>query len=651
MKLQYTPDPAGHAWQLTAEGLPMNIHERSDFWRAHLDDGEYREMTVVSSRQNPPAIQRNAKETVVTYSTLTAENGNVYDIALTIHIQESDGGLLFFATIDNHSPVRFNEIQLPFFDFDRLCSSPEEEVLYLPNGMGERIVNPRDFVRKSCHTEYMAADYCNIWQSNVYPAPLSMCWFGVQSGGYFLYLARKDDRFRICSLNVGTTPRNEEERLLLTVSQYPFARTGETITTPAVFVKLFKGDWRSGAADYKEWVQTWYTPVEKPQWVRNMAGWQRIIMKHQYGEIFFRYADLPQIYKDGAELGLHTLLVFGWWKGRFDNGYPQYEADEALGGERGLQDAIQEIQALGGRVILYSNGKLIDVKSTYYQEKGARSCQMDIDGNEYREHYRFSNNGTVLRNFGYKTFVSGCHAAEDWKQQLLDTTNTLLSFHPDATFYDQIGGCLTRLCFRETHKHGFRPDEEAVYRLENIKALRSALASEQAMGTEHLTDVFSAQFDFIHGCSVGSFYAPQAYPQMFRSLFPELIVSDRFLHDDREGMEDHLNYAFVMGLIFDASIYRGRKTHITALPRYAEYLTGLLDLKETYRRFFYEGTFVSEEDVALPEGVVMGAYRSQGDRLYAFANRRDQAVRFSFKNREITMEAHRVACAVFEKTV
>lgn len=114
--------------------------------------------------------------------------------------------------------------------------------------------------------------------------------------------------------------------------------------------------------------------------------------------------------------------------------------DEALAGERGLQDAIQEIQALGGRVILYSNGKLIDVKSTYYQEKGARSCQMDIDGNEYREHYRFSNNGTVLRNFGYKTFVSGCHAAEDWKQQLLDTTNTLLSFHPDATFYDQIGG-------------------------------------------------------------------------------------------------------------------------------------------------------------------------------------------------------------------
>ena len=169
MKLQYTPDPAGHAWQLTAEGLPMNIHERSDFWRAHLDDGEYREMTVVSSRQNPSAIQKNAKETVVTYSTLTAENGNVYDIALTIHIQESDGGLLFFATIDNHSPVRFNEIQLPFFDFDRLCSSPEEEVLYLPNGMGERIVNPRDFVRKSCHTEYMAADYCNIWQSNDTP--------------------------------------------------------------------------------------------------------------------------------------------------------------------------------------------------------------------------------------------------------------------------------------------------------------------------------------------------------------------------------------------------------------------------------------------------------------------------------------------------
>lgn len=25
MKLQYTPDPAGHAWQLTAEGLPTSV--------------------------------------------------------------------------------------------------------------------------------------------------------------------------------------------------------------------------------------------------------------------------------------------------------------------------------------------------------------------------------------------------------------------------------------------------------------------------------------------------------------------------------------------------------------------------------------------------------------------------------------------------
>ena len=29
----------------------------------------------------------------------------------------------------------------------------------------------------------------------------------------------------------------------------------------------------------------------------------------------------------------------------------------------------------------------------------------DIDGNEYEDHYKFENNGTVLRNYGYKSFV------------------------------------------------------------------------------------------------------------------------------------------------------------------------------------------------------------------------------------------------------
>ena len=154
-------------------------------------------------------------------------------------------------------------------------------------------------------------------------------------------------------------------------------------------------------------------------------------------EIFFRYEDLPKLYLDGKKAGLDTLLVFGWWKGRFDNNYPHYEADEALGGAEGLKAAIAEVQRLGGRVLLYSNGKLIDVKTEFYREHGHDCCQIDIDGNEYREHYQFSNNGTVLRKFGYKTFVTGCMATPEWHDRLLDTTRVKLAFHPDSVFYDR----------------------------------------------------------------------------------------------------------------------------------------------------------------------------------------------------------------------
>ena len=98
-----------------------------------------------------------------------------------------------------------------------------------------------------------------------------------------------------------------------------------------------------------------------------MTGWQRVILKHQFGEIYFKYSDLPKLYKSGLSYGINTLMVFGWWKGRFDNGYPVYEPDPLLGGEDGLRAAIDEIHRLGGKVHLYTNGALIDVATDYYK--------------------------------------------------------------------------------------------------------------------------------------------------------------------------------------------------------------------------------------------------------------------------------------------
>ena len=182
-------------------------------------------------------------------------------------------------------------------------------------------------------------------------------------------MASHDEKMKICSLTAGTSPRHiDESRLFLTVSHYPAVRKGECVESGKTIFAVLDGDWRCGSALYRKFADsTFNKPNNTPDWVKNMTGWQRIILKHQFGEVFFKYSDLPQVYKDGVANGINTLMVFGWWKGRFDNGYPEYECDPELGGEEELKAAIDEIHRLGGKVHLYTNGSPIDIKTDFYK--------------------------------------------------------------------------------------------------------------------------------------------------------------------------------------------------------------------------------------------------------------------------------------------
>ncbi|MBO5273285.1 MAG: hypothetical protein J6I45_01585 [Clostridia bacterium] len=623
------------------------LHESSDFWRLHLDTGEHRELAVHSSEQGEPVCTERENETVLVYHSLTAEDGSVHEIELELHILAEGQMKKYFSVIRNSSDhTRVNEVQFPFFDFDRLNSAPEDEVLYIPCSLGERVPNPRLKVRSAHHTEYTASDDRGIWMVHDYGGSLTMSFMGVQSGDTFLYLTRQDPEFSVCGFCVGTTPRREEMQLRLTVSQYPLVVPGETVCTPSVDAAIYLGDWRCGAAHYKAWTETWAPMPEKPDWVKNMTGWQRIIMKHQYGEIFLKYSDLPTVWREGAEYGITTLLLFGWWKGRFDNGYPVYEPDEAMGGEEGLKAAIREIQEMGGKVMLYTNGRLVDVKSDFYKEKGLDVCQIDIDGNPYLEHYRFANQGTLLRKYGYISFASPCHATDEWAEHMENVAKLKLSLGADCIFFDQIGGAINRPCFNPKHKHGNRGANEGYWRIENLDRVRALLPEDHALATENICDAFISHVHVVHGGCGGCWRTTTQYPYMFRSIFPHIILSNRMLHDSRADMRIHLNNAFVYGLIFDGSLHRCRGKSVAADPEYASYIKYLIDKKAEYARFFYDGTFVSERDYELPAGVAVAEYHHGNERMFAFMNDNAQAIEFEFLGQQVKIEVLDVACIV-----
>ncbi len=637
---------AGNRVTWSAAGTPFANAEKADFWRLFMDDGYEREIPVHSAAQTGK-VTPTAGGMDIAYDGLADESGRRYDVRLVVHVVRKDEELELWAEVENRGAARVNEIQLPFVDMSSACGADRSaDTLYRASGMGERLCDPWKALEKG-HTEYMAADYREIWSPLLYPRPSTMAWEGLETGGRFLYLGRHDEDYRICSLNAGIGPRNSPPRLILSACHYPMCRQGEKVATGKGVLALWEGDWRSGSDRYGEWARsTFFKPAPKPEWVKNFTGWQRVILRHQYGEVFWKYADLPRLYDEGAVYGLDVLMVFGWWKGRFDNGYPIYEPDPALGGAEGLSAAIAAIQAKGGRVALYTNGILMDVTTDYYKTTGERIASKDIDGNVYLDHYRFSNSGTTLRTFGYKTFAKACMSTPEWTERQLENGRTKLSFGADSIFYDQIGGHHCWLCFDEKHPHGPRADGDPKYRRAVFAAMRGLLSGDKALGSENTVDLFAPYLDYHHGCDVGNWYAENSFPQLFLRTFPETIMTNRFIHDCRADYKLQLNWAFAMGYRFDVSIYRGRVVGIAGEPEYADYIKQLIGLRKEWARFFYGGRFVVDTVCDLPAEVVMTEYASGEERLLVFVNKASRPLSFKAAGRAVSLGADGVACVL-----
>lgn len=658
-KLQLSLSEDGRQVAWSADGLPMRESEGADFWRAFMDDGYLREMCVRSSMQKyGRAEQIDCDHVVVRYSRLVEETGREFDTALTVYITAAVStypGFEMYAVIENNDKARLNELMLPFIDLDTACNTArEQDVMYALNGYGSFNPNPWESV-KGGHTEYVAADNKQIWSSMTYPSTCTMAWYGLQTGGHFLYLGKQDTRYESQLFTLGTSPRGEGEKpqLILTSSQMPYATAGETLETMRCFVSLNEGDWRTGSDIYGNYARaTWYKPSAAPDWVKSMTGWQRIILRHQYGEILFTYADLPRVYREGQKAGLNVLMVFGWWRGRFDNGYPIYEPDDELGGVEGLRAAIEEIHAMGGKVALYTNGQLIDMATDYYRDIGHRLCRVSIDGIPYHDSYPFGNAGTSLRAFGHKSFVTACPGNPEWIDLQTQHADFKFSLGADSAFYDQIGGNLSSPCFSEDHPHGKRFAQAEEGRRECMKAIFEHCPEGGAIGTEKATDMLLPYIHYVHGAQNGPiFWGPSnPVPEMLLRTFPEMVHTNRFIHDDKPGAEEAFYHAFVYGFRFDLCPYRGR-ADIRVMPKVAAVVKRLVGLYEEYREFFYEGKFVCDTDVVLPANVRKGEFLAADGvrRLITLWNDTPADVTLDVGGRSVTVGAKNIACVVLDK--
>lgn len=609
--LDFTIDEDAGSAQFVVTENPSPVSPKSDFWRLILDDGFYTELPVFSHMQKGKVTPTEKGLTVI-YDQLISEYGDAYPIRLSIHIDIEDDLFKFTSEIENRTEnVRVNECFCPLAEFTQLCGNKKDDALFMPYGLGERKQDPWGFMDSEAMIKnyYAHNEYESCYHHN-YPDTATMAWFGIQSAGRFLYMAKYDPDHRRCFLTVRQTIHSKPTNLMLAIDQFPMVRPGETLTTSPIMIGLLEGDWRRGAKRYRAYAEsTFYTIPKKPEWIQHMTGWQRLIMRSQWGHDFFKPEDLPEVYRIGAEHGVHSMFLFGWWKSGFDRDYPDCYA-EAMDG---LEENIKKVQEMGGHVILDCLASCVDAKSKFYNELGGKDAQiLDINGNVPPQHYTFPGFGELRISFGSRWLVSCCSGSKIWRDELMRIVRRLHELGGDCAFVDTYGARPSIPCFNDKHDHGPRVDEEWITRTKFFKeALSYCEDNHMVLGTEWPTDAAASYAHFIHGYpNVGFEDGSDLYPAMYRYTFPEVVTTNRHVRCSEGHFARQFKGAITAGLRLDAELYVCRAT-VDRDPKYAEMVKWYTDKLTEYAEFFMDGTYTVLDDRPFPKHMKRGEFISR----------------------------------------
>ncbi len=578
-------------------------------WRAVYSRGEDLEQELLSAALGKAHVEASDAAVSITHESDL--------LKVRVDVRLDGAGAAFDAKIEVKDDIVVREFQFPAFSLGQL---PGVSLLwsYCGGGLIENISENLD----KRHSAYMNQDNKAVQMGLAYPGECATNCFALLEKDGGLYFGSHDTSFQTTLHHF----RKSSDGVRALLVKYPFLKRGESAGIEGFVLRPFQGSWHEAAKIYRSWADTWFKPPTPPKWIEDFNGWQRLILRHQYGETFFKYSDLPRMHADGDKVGVDTLLLFAWWNDGMDAGYPDYFADPKQGGLAALKDNIGKVKAKGGKAILYFNGHLIDKSTEFYKTVGQRIAIRDMRGIEHTETYNFSGAGTALQKFGNRVFATACYSCDEWFQILKRCVDTVIEAGADGIFFDQLGYKLWP-CFDPSHGHPVPDMRGFETKVQVIKKLRDYIESRApglAFGTEWLADRMCQNADFIHNVTGGygdSWGGGRHFIEWFRYCFPEVIVSDREIRDENGDFKRRVNHAVQLGLRSDVEIYRCRAT-IAETPKYGAYLAKADALRQEFKAFLHEGKFLDDAPLSISKAEIRAKAFESGSRLLVVATHR-----------------------------
>jgi hypothetical protein len=609
--IEVTIDAKGNLINLINVKSGRNYASGKPLWRLYFDNKIQKDNEIFAT-DNTPIINQGNGQILISYKTLNLKN-QVVKISLALKVTLEENQVRFASEMKNNEPHSIvREMQYPLV---ANCQLPDDHQLLTTFWGGQIYKDPKKQIKaaNAGFPPYYPPSQYFLQMDQKYPQGLASNCFAFVGNTEGLYFGSHDSTYEDTGHGLRLYPSKKFDfnELEAGFYKYPNCLFGQTWKCAANVISPYSGTWHETSKLYRTWANTWWKHREEPLWVKEMKGWQRIILKHQYGETFFPYSDISTKIKTvGDGVGINTAFIFGWWKGGMDNDNPNYVADSEQGGEVALKKQIAAFQQNGGKVLWYYNGRLIDKASDYYKNGGGKAvCIRDNTGSEVSDNYKFRGPGTFTGSYDSRTFAVADLRKPSWKKKLFDMADQTIRLGANSVFYDQLGGGdqsswdLTK----EFPLPNLRTVSDKAKILNEIHNYIDTKDKNLGLGIEILADVTANQVDYVHaryGATevLNSDWESKSekprtnnFIDWFRYTFPEVILSDRDIRDDTD-IERRVNHTVLKGLRNDVEIYRCRAL-IDETPHYQEYLAQINQLKERFKDLLLLGKYVDTEGV------------------------------------------------------
>ena len=578
-------------------------------WSLCLETADCQEIAALEA--DFPQITADDNSFCLKYSGVRGHNNTVYKIDVAVSGKVCGGKLYLAVELANNDDCVVRECRFPIIKL-----SEEAENFAWRNSQQAGTVHPSIAEWKNAKLNaapgYQGLDELFKREILHYPGKMattnSFILDGKTQGVYF---GSHDKSFQI-TLHIAQANVPDKSVDMMMV-KLPFLKSGAVFKCDDFVLAPYIGSWHKGADIYRKFLKENIQLPQRHERVKFFTGWQRIILRTQYGENLFTYSDLPEMAKELKPCGVDALLIFGWHAGGHDNDYPNYCVSESLGGFDEFKKAISEVKKYGVQVNLYSNGQLIDRTSEFYRSgAGQRSAIRDIRGAEEFQRWGFSGRGIYNSYFGGRTLSRACPCAAEMTEKLYEFIDLASELGADGVFFDQLGSG-DPICFSPDHGHEVPFTKIMTARRDMLLKLRDyAHAKNLTIGIEHASDITAGCVDYVHsfpgGAAVKGKITDGVKPfiptdfEYFRYVFPEAYISNREIRDDND-IERRVNRMLLFDLQCDVEIKRCRDT-IGTTPHYKKYLTQALEFKNRNRKYLVAGKFRSNADVQDKNGEV-----------------------------------------------